>query len=53
MKPCESFKCKEYKVTCNSCENMGCACNPVCERCLCYKKSCNGSGEDWITENKR
>lgn len=46
MKACDMFKCKEYKVTCNSCETIVCACNPSCEKCKYYKKTCYGSHEE-------
>lgn len=43
MRICKDFKCKEYGVTCNSCKNEYCGCNPTCEKCKYYKKSCGGS----------
>lgn len=42
-KSCEIFKCKDYKVVCNSCIGILCGCNPICEKCIHYKKTCSGS----------
>lgn len=51
MKPCDQFECKEYKVTCTSCEATGCLCNPSCAKCKKYNNTCNGSGEYWLHHN--
>lgn len=53
MKPCESFECREYKLTCSLCETVACACNPTCEKCKYYEKTCSGSGQYWLSREKR
>ena len=44
---CSVFSCKEYGTTCELCKKTYYACNPTCEKCKHYKKTCAGhNGKD-------
>ena len=46
----DGFKCKEYKVTCTSCETTGCLCNPNCSKCIHLNNGCKGT---FVQRDKR
>ena len=47
MKACSKFECKEYEITCTSCKNTYCTCNPNCAKCKRFNNNCTGSMNYW------